>query len=239
MVRYRKAKSLSGPWIKPKKDYFDGRAFYAAKTASDGEKRYLFGWNPTRENNSDSGNWQWGGNLIVHELVQNEEADLVVKLPESILNVFKKTHIVNVSVLLDCPFATETSTLLENAPETFKLSAVIECEKDSSQFGFLLHHNPVLDEAYGITFNLDSNIVSVNQFPNFPQNLFNEFQLQQPIMAQGKYTVDILVDHDVCVIYVNNQTALSTRFYNRKGCDVSVYSSNSQVQFSNISISTL
>ena len=36
-TRYRMSRSLKGPWLTPKNDYFDGRAFYAAKTASDGE----------------------------------------------------------------------------------------------------------------------------------------------------------------------------------------------------------
>lgn len=239
IVRYRKAQSLNGPWLKPKKDYFDGRAFYAAKTASDGNKRYLFGWNPTRENNNDNGNWQWGGNLVVHELIQTEEADLAVKPPESILNAFSKEIIKDVVVNLESPYTTETITILENAPEIFKLSAEINYQQGSSQLGFLLHHNPVLDEAFGITINLDNNMISVNQFPNFPQNKFNEFQLQQPIPADETYKVDILIDHDVCVIYVNSQTALNTRFYNKKGSNVSVFSSNSNVRFSDVSISTL
>ena len=48
-TRYRMSRSLSGPWIIPERDDFDGHAFYAAKTASDGNKRFIFGWNPTRE----------------------------------------------------------------------------------------------------------------------------------------------------------------------------------------------
>ncbi len=45
VTRYRMARSLSGPWIAPRNDTFDGRAFYAAKTMSDGARRFVAGWN--------------------------------------------------------------------------------------------------------------------------------------------------------------------------------------------------
>jgi beta-fructofuranosidase len=84
------ALSPSGPWLPPPVDTFDGRAFYAAKTtaggssASDSERRFLFGWNPTRQDETDAGAWQWGGNLIVHELWQQTNGTLAVREPESV-----------------------------------------------------------------------------------------------------------------------------------------------------------
>ena len=83
---YRKSRSLNGPWETPEIDTFDTRAFYAAKTGTDGVHRYVYGWNPTRENNEhhfdplgydgkDCNTWDWGGNLIVHELWQDENGD--------------------------------------------------------------------------------------------------------------------------------------------------------------------
>ena len=69
-TRYRMSRSIKGPWLTPKHDFFDGRAFYAAKTASDGKRRFLFGWDPTRAEKKDYYRWDWGGNLVVHELAQ-------------------------------------------------------------------------------------------------------------------------------------------------------------------------
>lgn len=57
---YRMSESLGGPWLAPLDDAFDGRADYAARSFSDGNRRYLFGWVPTKENEDDSANWQWG-----------------------------------------------------------------------------------------------------------------------------------------------------------------------------------
>ncbi|MEG0494525.1 MAG: glycosyl hydrolase family 32, partial [Clostridia bacterium] len=64
-TRYVKSKGLYGPWEAPVDDMFDTRAYYAAKSFSNGDKRYLFGWNPTRIQNSDDQKFAWGGNLVV------------------------------------------------------------------------------------------------------------------------------------------------------------------------------
>lgn len=53
---YRMSRSPRGPWIRPLVDTFDARAFYAAKTGTDGVHRYLYGWNPSKTQNT------WGFN---------------------------------------------------------------------------------------------------------------------------------------------------------------------------------
>ena len=87
-TRYRMARSLQGPWIAPRQDTFDGRAFYAAKTTTDRHRRFLFGWNPTRTENKDDGSWNWGGNLVIHEIHQEQDGSLAVLIPENVNKSF-------------------------------------------------------------------------------------------------------------------------------------------------------
>ena len=47
------SQSLEGPWIKLKDEAFDGRAYYAGRTAYDGKRRVLFGWVPTKDQEND------------------------------------------------------------------------------------------------------------------------------------------------------------------------------------------
>lgn len=61
---YRMSRSMCGPWSAPVHDAFDGRAYYAARTASDGAHRYLFGWVPTKAGGADLGAQQKGGTKI-------------------------------------------------------------------------------------------------------------------------------------------------------------------------------
>ncbi|WP_372632608.1 hypothetical protein [Cohnella sp.] len=89
-TRYRMARSPEGPWITPAPDdMFDGRAFYAAKTVSDGSRRYLVGWQAIRANMDDKQHYQWGGSVLVHELIQRDDGLLGVKPPETIRGHFR------------------------------------------------------------------------------------------------------------------------------------------------------
>jgi beta-fructofuranosidase len=90
-TRYRMSRSLKGPWLTPKRDSFDGHAFYAAKTASDGKNRFIFGWNPTRSDEKDDGGWNWGGNLVVHQIIQQPNGELAVRVPDTVRKAFGKT----------------------------------------------------------------------------------------------------------------------------------------------------
>lgn len=92
---YRMSRSLEGPWSIPAVDTFDTRVFYAGKTATDGQRRYLFGWAASKEFNSkgfnppawfgkDYGSYDHGGAMVVHELKQNPDGTLAVAAPETI-----------------------------------------------------------------------------------------------------------------------------------------------------------
>lgn len=102
---YRKSKSPRGPWIRPEIDTFDSRAFYAAKTGTDGVKRYIFGWNPTRGENGwnfdsqkdygkDFKTWNWGGTMVAHELVSSENGDLKCKPIKNVLDVYNQKEFI-------------------------------------------------------------------------------------------------------------------------------------------------
>lgn len=84
VTHYRYSKSINGPWLIPEIDTFDSRANYAIKTVTDNERRFLCGWIPTKTGQSDSGEWEWGGNLAVYEIKQDLEGKLSVNmLPET------------------------------------------------------------------------------------------------------------------------------------------------------------
>ena len=87
-TRHRTAEGLAGPWRTSADDALDGPAFYAAKTASDGRRRFAFGWIPTRAGGSDDGHWQWGGQLVVHEVVPSPGGRLALRAPAEIAQHF-------------------------------------------------------------------------------------------------------------------------------------------------------
>ena len=64
VTHYCTSDTLAGPWLAPTNDRFDGGAYCAAKTASDGVRRFAFGWVPTYEGETDGGKWEWGGRIV-------------------------------------------------------------------------------------------------------------------------------------------------------------------------------
>ena len=89
-TRYRIADKFEGPWQVPEQDdLFDGREYYAAKSVTDGQKRYMVGWQSIRQDCKDGGRHLWGGNLLVHELIQRPDGTLGVKLPDTIRQSFQ------------------------------------------------------------------------------------------------------------------------------------------------------
>ena len=77
---------------KPKKDGIGGRRFYAAKSMQDDNgRRFYFAWAHDRAENSDRGEWYWGGTFCIpHEVVATADGQLDVKLPEEYVNCFKR-----------------------------------------------------------------------------------------------------------------------------------------------------
>ena len=54
---YRVARAPEGPWESRRLDSLDGRRFYAAKSASDGERRMSFAWIPFRKHHDPKQHW--------------------------------------------------------------------------------------------------------------------------------------------------------------------------------------
>ncbi|VTP86705.1 Sucrose-6-phosphate hydrolase [Sphingobacterium daejeonense] len=78
---YRIADSPNGPWkicrdASGHHETFDGLYMYAAKTASDGNTRYLSGWASTGQTVNSNNELHWSGSLITHKLVQQPSGKL-------------------------------------------------------------------------------------------------------------------------------------------------------------------
>ena len=89
-VHYLKGRTLAGLadcgpaalWPDKKDGILDSRAWYAAKTASDGQSRYIWGWCPVREGEDNSAvKTGWGGALVCHKLGQNADGTLTKGIP--------------------------------------------------------------------------------------------------------------------------------------------------------------
>jgi beta-fructofuranosidase len=222
---YRMSKTLNGPWKAPVDDAFDGRAYYAARSFSDGKKRYLFGWVPTKENEDDLQNWQWGGTLVVHEVYQRTNGTLGVKIPEGVANAFqKKDQLTRSIIALSSQDSSAETYLSAHTGDLFKFEATIEFSADTRAFGIRLFEDQATGDAYEFIFQVGESRLTFDHTPNLPWFRCMNRGLERPIRleAKRKYKLQIICDDTIATIYIDG-IGLNTRMYAKAGQALAVY----------------
>ncbi|RYD94226.1 MAG: DUF4975 domain-containing protein, partial [Sphingobacteriales bacterium] len=219
-THYRMATSINGPWTTPANDMIDGEYFYAAKTASDGNKRYAFAWVARKAPENDTGGKEWGGNLAVHELTQNADGTLAAKAPDALSSKLS----VPVTVSPDSTEGTVTqangsyslSGTSADAKAVFaspgkkaKIKAQITLGTDAGAAGLFFNTNAE-GSYYKIMLEPQANRIA-------GYNSAGEEVTRVPFDLQSgaAYTVEVITEGSVVVVYVNGKVALSNRIYGR------------------------
>lgn len=265
-THYRMSRSASGPWLAPAEDTLDGRAFYAAKTASDGQHRYLFGWNPTRTENlfdwnppgyagRDFNTWDWGGNLVVHDLHQAADGTLQVRLPDGVAAQFQRSHAVTLTPAIGqwhldgtrhtarspVGFAGATAGAL---PTHCLITGQIRFRPGTRRLGLLLRASAALDQGYAIQFEPDRQRVVLKSFvfPNEHGGKILPFEVELersvPLRPDQDCALTLVLADSVCEVYVDDQVALSTRMYDRPNGSLVFFVADGEATFSDFAIRT-
>ena len=245
-THYRIATSSSGPWTKPANDKFDGQYMYASKVATDGTNYYLFGWCPTKSGAKDGGSRDFGGNLVVHQLTQNADGSLDVKNPATVESQYPKETGLALT-LKEQSVGLEANNVYfpnreENAFIVFDrlagdrmITATIGNVQAGAEFGFVFGMDKAVQNTsyYQLNFKQADNLlsgISINN--NTPKT---EGVVNLKLEAGKEYPVKIMINGSVCVIYVNNQVALTTRIYSANHMMWGLFG-NKGVSFKNIKV---
>lgn len=250
VTTYRMAKSPKGPWLTPKVDAFDGHAFYAAKSASDGKHRYLFGWNCTKEGEKDDGVWQWGGNIVVHELVQAHDGSLFVRCPEAVRNVcnvpvpFEETFRIGTVKSEKNRFTVGTNSgksmlILGQLPSVCRLEMEFTTMDEIGDFGLLLRTDMRGNQHYAVKFDPKYNRLAFDKFPRCDATIHIHADTERycPIVPGEKNRLTVLVQESVLVVYVNDRVAMNARMYDYLSGGWALYTHNTCVSFEQIQLS--
>lgn len=235
-IIYRMSKSLKGPWLAPKDDAFDGRAYYAGRTFCLNGQRILFGWVPTREDCDDTKNFEWAGTFVAHEIFQREDGTLGVKMPDTVWNAFGQSKkIENISI--DAPYKRQEAVLDTECGSIFKFEADITFAEGTKDFGIRLLENEAAGQSYQFIFNVKENRYIFEKNPNWPWFGCMNIGLERPIMLKaGKtYNIRVIVDGTIATLYVDG-VALNARMYSELGDSLSMFVTNGKIEITNVSI---
>lgn len=233
-TRYRISRDLHGPWRVPENDTIDGRAYYAAKSAARGDRRFFFGWISTREGDTDDGAWQWAGTLAVLEAAQSPDGTLRFHPPRELAETFgDPVAALPSGAVLSAPDGYADLILPEDIPSSFRVDARFDIAADTTECGLLLRASTDGDEAYVLRLEPRRNRLVFDRWPR--RNTGGEqwqisgdvpyaVELERPVaLPPGEHRLEVIVDGDLCVATVDGAVSLSTRLYDRTAGHVGVF----------------
>lgn len=256
VTRYMRAPSLEGPWEHPPMEAFDSHAFYAAKTGVLNGKHYLCGWIATRGGYSgefsDTSAWDRAGNLAVYELEQDLEGWLSIHLLETIREAFGEPVPLNGQLLLAEGRAEGNrvtisadrdggGVVFEALPDRpVLISTDVSISENARGAGFSFgganYYRALaveLDMKFGL-LRYDSSIVARMRYSVESSHISRKIDTEK-----RSYHLDVLIDNDVAVFFLDNREALSTRIYRMPGMPWGVYVSDGEACFDNLTMRIL
>ena len=248
VTTYRMSRSPFGPWVSPKINSFDGHAFYAAKSASDGKRRILFGWNCIKQDERDDAPWQWGGTIIPHEIVQQPDGTLAVKCPQEVAAQYPDRLPVAAGRTMGSVSYEDGKYLLGGEgkslcmlgamPENGKIELSFTASDDCGDFGLLLRADAGVDAYYAVRFEPRFNRLAMDIQPRQDNTRHTQVDVERfcPLEAGKENKLLILFEGSVLEVYVNDRVAMSARMFDRKEGDFGIFAHNTNVRFKDIKL---
>ncbi len=252
-THYRMARSLAGPWLSADDAMFDGLAYGAGKTAGDGSRRYLFGWLPTREGETDDGEWLWGGNLVVHEVVGQQDGSLTVRIPETVARAFvNPTPLAPQQALGSWEVQgarAQTAAVdryalmtLGEMPSECLIEATVTFAPGTTNFGLMLRASDDLESYYQVRLEPARSRVLLDRWsPRFSVTTTNPplmFERRVVLEPDRPVKVQLLVDGTALVVYVDERVALSGRIYDRREGRLGLFVTEGEARFDGVRMAT-
>lgn len=193
-THYRISKSPNGPWEIPEDDVFDTRSDYAIKTASDGQRRFAFGWIASKYGNKDFGPWEWGGTMVFHELIQNpEDGTLKVRVIPGVKEFYDEvqdlkpaagynSRITKTEKGIHVISDTLGSGVYEIPEDCFSIEMDV-CVKRGHEFGIALHVDSEMEKGYFLRMNQRKKEVAWDMWPRSEKGIY-QWQIKGDIPYQ-------------------------------------------------------
>ncbi len=254
---YAMSDSMDGPFVPARDNVLDGKGltegsgfiFYAAKTAELNGNLYLCGWHGRAGLTSDSGIYQWAGNVLVHQLVQHEDGTLGVKAPETFDNYFTADKPVTAAAKEGKAEISGNNISLSAEPETYALADMgtrpatmtLECDVTLDEDGIagFAFGGSAADETY-TALCLDARR---NQLHYEGYEIMEVKDLEPGAVTKFDFSrsdthhVKLVCENEIVVMYVDDAKCLTSRItHSVNGAHIGVFSLGCGAVFSNITM---
>lgn len=239
-VHYRISDSLNGTFEKPANDVFDCNGFYAGRLETDGDNLYVVGWCGTKKNHQDADEYDWGGNMVAHLLNQNSDGTLNPVLNPSIKSTLKNECKLSPVKMTESvkekagnySFSGNDYEVVgfKNIMGSYLLETTVSDFDENGMFGLCFNTN---DESVGnlnIVFNAATNKIEFYNTSDIMQTVAQS-SLDYDIKNAGELNIKAVIADGVCVCYVNDEVAFTSRMYLSQGGQWGLFSIKSPVTF--------
>lgn len=243
-VKYMKAKTLDelkscfndGPkWPEDGREgVLDTRAFYAAKTASNGTDRLIWGWAPFRsgadihEKNINVGAGSepnWSGALVCHKLIQHSDGTLTLGKVDAIANKYTNAQEVKVMESNGAQISGNGGKISgEGGYAMFSrlgshnhIQMTVKTDGKTDKFGISLVRGTDSKKYYTMVVNPENEDIRKINFEQegeegkgFIEGI-DGYNFARP--ENNTYKIDIFTDNSVMVMYINDVCAYTQRIY--------------------------
>lgn len=198
----------------------------------------------------------YGGNAITHRIVQDEEGNLHAAPVQSVLDSFSERYQLNVKARTGSwanitaeTFSTQVSApdgqavlKVADLPSVCRVSFTIQ--GDAKEIGFAIHAPDSLANG-GYYYALDRGKQQLTYTSGgrtggggYSYPFDGELSRCIQVDAQTTYQVDVLIDEDITVVYVNDQIALTARHADVEDSGFYFTCYGGEAKFSNVAVWT-
>jgi beta-fructofuranosidase len=242
-TQYRVSRRPDGPFEKSTSVALDGAGFYAGKVVEHAGQTYVTGWAPHKELLKDAGDFLWGGNLVAHQLVQQADGALAVRVPDAVRSLFagagpSSTRFDTVA-LQSAELSGKSLGVFDGDPQAvYRIAGKFKRVAGSGgEFGFEFGVDP---SGGRTSLAIDTGDNSLKFF-NLPlsQATGTRPQAQLEIPIGPTLDFEIYINGSVAVMYVDDTYAFTSRMYGLLGAEWRVFARNANVELSGLTVSKI
>lgn len=238
---YVKSKQPYGPWEYPESQALLEQWVNVAKTAEFTKgRRIVAGWIPSKKENKDYGNEQFGGNIILREAYQLPNGDLATKWPNEVIpqgkQIFngKLTAIENAQIISNKEVLLKgkegiSGAYIKNIPNNCHISLEIDPIGNNNEYGLYLRASDKANDGYKFSMNSNKKTIRLGE-DAFIESVDG---LNRPLK------IDIIMKDDIIDICIDERRCIVNRLPEHNGKYLWFYSKQGTVKYKNIKIVTL
>ncbi|MFT6905129.1 MAG: beta-fructofuranosidase [Oleiphilaceae bacterium] len=229
-------------WKKPAQTFFDGPGQYAARIEKFNQRILVSGWVGTKAGR-DSVRYDWAGNLVTHELKQQDNGELLTAIPEEYIaftpNAYSLKELAHSSSTVvtepEIQFTGSEYEYVEYSPlpdNTVRIHFTVSPRSDTNtgQYGFmfaLADKNGQIKGDTKLAFDPASKKITllVNNF-SVPRSS-NSIKFDLPT---GEFEVTLFKEFDILTLYIDQQVAFTARLPSIVDKPWGIFSSESELK---------